>query len=372
MAGSVRQDGSSWYYVLETKVSGKRKQIKKRGFRTKREAQRALTEVENAVNRGTFVEPSRMSYGDYLEQWMNGRKHNLSRQTHSINMSYIRNHIIPSLGNIRMSEIRANAISNFVTELHQKGLAGSTAKRIYNIVNASLNHAERTEIIPKNFASLVETPRVQRKELQVWDIDEIQKFLDNSRGNRYYIAFHLALMTGMRQGEILGLRWEDVDFETKLLSIVQTLSHDGKEIMVGAKTKSSVRNIALDDNTIEELRKHRKMLIEEKLKTGSMYKDSGLVVCTSIGTKQLPRSLVKVHDKLLKASGLSKITFHDLRHTHATLLFKNNTHPKVVSERLGHSSIQMTLDTYTHLLPNMQHDAITELGKLVFKSKQVL
>jgi integrase len=197
----------------------------------------------------------------------------------------------------------------------------------------------------------------------VWDIDDIQKF---------YIAFQLALMTGMRQGEILELRWVDIDFDMKLLSIVQTLSHDGKEIIVGAKTKSSVRNIALDDNTIEELRKHRKMLIEEKLKIGSMYQDSGLVVCTSIGTKTLPRSLVKVHARLLKASGLSKITFHDLRHTHASLLFKNNTHPKIVSERLGHSSIQMTLDTYTHLLPNMQHDAISELGKLVFKSKQVL
>jgi integrase len=124
-------------------VNGKRKQIKKRGFRTKREAHRALTEVENDVNRGTFVEPSRLSYGDYLEQWMNGRKHILTRQTHNINMSYIRNHIIPSLGNIR---IRATAISSFVTELLEKGLAGSTAKRIYNIVNASLNHAERTEL----------------------------------------------------------------------------------------------------------------------------------------------------------------------------------------------------------------------------------
>jgi integrase len=368
VAGSVKKDGSSWYYILELGYgsNGKRKQKKKRGFKTKKEAQAALVTAENELLKGTYIEPSKVLYRDYLHDWMKDKRHSISSQTAAANDSYLRTHIIPSLGDIPMSKLTSLAIQRFITELKEKGLADSTVKRIYNIVNTSLNKAEKMQIIPKNVAALVDKPKVRKSEIKVWDVNEVQQFLEIAKDSRYYVAFHLAVMTGMRQGEILGLRWIDVDFDNKTISIRQTLSHDGKELKSGAKTSSSVRSIAIDDETVAVLQKHRKMIVEEKLKSGNVYTDLGLVVCTSTGGICLPRSLSKFWDKLRSRSNLPKIKFHDLRHTHASLLLKQNVHPKIVSERLGHSSIQMTLDTYSHLLPNIQQDAAKELGKILF------
>lgn len=362
MAGSIRKEGSSWYFVLERIVEGRRKQIKKRGFKTKKDAQRALVEVESDLFKGTYVEPSKLLFKDYLSDWMKDKRHSISSQTVAVSESYLRTHIIPLLGDIPMSKLTSLAIQRFITELKDKGLADSTVKRIYNIVNTSLYKAEKMLIIPKNVAALVDKPKVRKGEIRVWDVDEVRQFLDLAKGSRYYVAFHLAVATGMRQGEILGLRWKDIDFFNKTVSIRQTLSHDGKELLAGAKTSSSVRSIAIDDETVAALQKHR----EEKLKSGNVNNNLGLVICTSTGNQTLPRSLSKVWDTLRNKSNLPKIKFHDLRHTHASLLLKQNVHPKIVSERLGHSSIQMTLDTYSHLLPNMQQDAAKELGKILF------
>ena len=368
MAGSVRKDGNSWYYVLETKVSGKRKQIKKRGFRTKREADRALTEAENAVNQGTYIQPSKLSYGQYITDWMNNRKHNLSNQTFMMMQGNINKHILPSLGDELLAEIRANTIAHFITELRGKGLADSTVKRIFSIVNTSLYDAEKMELITKNYAGIVEKPKVLRKDITVWSVEETTKFLNVVRVDRLYIAFHLAIATGMRQGEILGLRWQDVDYDNGVLCVRQTLSHDGKLLMSGAKTASSIRTIAIDPQTVEALKKQRRIVLKEKMGLGSHYKDNDLVVCTALGTPVTPRNLMRTYYRILKQNALCSITFHDLRHTHASLMLRQNIHPKVVSERLGHSKIQITLDTYSHLMPNMQQDAANEIGNLLFKS----
>jgi integrase len=183
--------------------------------------------------------------------------------------------------------------------------------------------------------------------------------------SRYSIVFLLAIYTGMRQGELLGLRWSDIDFEKRTIHIQQTLSHDGKELRPHAKTKSSIRSVAISQETISALKKHRNLIKQEKMFLGSEYRDHDLVICTSLGTPVNPRHINKVWDHFLKKIDVPKITFHDLRHTHASLLLKQGTHPKIVSERLGHSSIQMTLDTYSHLLPNMQETAAQGLDQML-------
>lgn len=155
----------------------------------------------------------------------------------------------------------------------------------------------------------------------------------------------------------------DVDFEARLLFIRQTLSHDGKEFIPGAKTSSGIRSIAIDSGSVKILKGHLELARYNKETYGQEYQHSGLVVSTQLGHRMSPRALMTVWYRLLKKSGLPKITFHDLRHTHASLLLKNNVHPKIVSERLGHSSIQITLDTYSHLLPNMQQEAAGQLGQ---------
>jgi integrase len=172
-------------------------------------------------------------------------------------------------------------------------------------------------------------------------------------------------MTGMRQGEILGLRWQDVDFESSKIYITQTLSHDGSEFMVGAKSASGIRSVTVDPQTIERLLKHKRIVENEKGLAEGVFIDKGLVICTSTGNQLLPRNLMREYKNILSKADIRKITFHDLRHTHASLLLKQNVHPKIVSERLGHSSIKLTLDIYSHLMPNMQKEAADNLAHLV-------
>ncbi|OAS18911.1 tyrosine-type recombinase/integrase [Paenibacillus oryzisoli] len=365
---------NSWFYVLELgkDANGKRKNKKKRGFKTKKEAEKALVEAQSALNKGEYIEPSKILYKEYLTQWLIEKQQTIKRQSAKTTEQIVRTHIVPSIGCIPLCNLNTLHIQKFVNELHKKGLADGTIKRIFNVVNTSLNKAEKLQLVQKNVASTIDKPKVNHKEMKAWDVNEVQHFLELARNNRYYIAFHLAIMTGMRQGEILGLRWQDVDLEGALLRITQTISHDGKEFVQGAKSASGVRTIALPPETVTALKTHRHMTSQERLQIGEMYQVSGLVVCTSKGTKMLPRSLSTVWASLLGKSGLPKIRFHDLRHTHASLMLKMGVHAKVVSERLGHSSIQITLDRYSHLLPNMQEEAANGLGQMIFKASNAL
>jgi len=172
----------------------------------------------------------------------------------------------------------------------------------------------------------------------------------------------------MRRGEILGLRWKDVDFDKGILYVRQTLSKDGKKFLSGAKTDSSVRSIKLSNETIAVLKKHKARVAKEKLKCGPDYVDYDLVICTSKGTPVNPENLKRTFERLIKAAGVPKIRFHDLRHTHATMLLAQGVHAKVISERLGHSNIKTTLDIYSHVLPNMQEEAANQIDALLSKS----
>lgn len=309
-------------------------------------------------------------FKDYLKDWLRGKRYSINPQTIKGIESYIKNHIFPSLGDLTLSQLNAMVLQNFVNDLKDKGLANATVKRIFSVIHSSLDMAEKMQLIEKNYASIVIKPNTKRKQLQVWDVQEVQHFLQVASKEPYtYIAFHLALLTGMRQGEILGLRWCDVHFESQMLFVRQTLSHDGKEFLPGAKTSSGIRSIALDPETVNILKNHQKRYEENKRKYEKEYQDHDLVVCSKLGRQIKPRMLMTVWYRLLGESGLPKITFHDLRHTHASLLLKNNVHPKIVSERLGHSSIQITLDTYSHLLPNMQKDAAGKLGEEILGKK---
>lgn len=360
-----------WFYVLTLgkDTKGKRIQIKKRGFKTKREADKALDLARAEAHQGTYVKPSTQTYLEYIEDWFKDKKHALGYQTAQVMEGFITHHIIPAIGGIKMADISPTTIKRFVNVLRQRELADSTIRRIYNIVNASLKAAAIEQVIPRNPASLLESkPKVSHKEVQVWDEVQVRHFLkiaSNSK-TRYFMVFHLALATGMRQGEILGLRWSDVDLDRGMISIRQTLSHDGKKLKTGAKTKTSLRSISIDPKTVQLLLKHRRVILSERLHSGSEYEDNDLVICTTSGKPCSPRNVSRIWYELLKQSELPKITFHALRHTHASLLLKNNEHPKVVSERLGHSKIQMTIDLYSHLFPNMQEEAAHKLGNMLF------
>ncbi|WP_129727929.1 site-specific integrase [Ectobacillus funiculus] len=373
MAGrTVKKDAKSWYFVLTygKKEDGKPRQFKKRGFKTKQEALKALHELEHSLMTGTYIAPTKMLYRDYLlDQWLEDKQTKVKKQTLQTYRWLVEKHIVPAIGNIELLQLTPMAIQKLYNQLtKEKVLSDENIQKVHTLINDSLKKAERWGLIPKNPASLVDRPKAVKKEIKVWDVKEVKTFLKYAENHsRYYIAFLLALTTGMRQGEILGLRWRDVDFTTGCVRITQTLSSDGKEILPYTKTKSGSRTVDLPEETILQLKKHRKLIEAEKLEVGSgAYNNMDLVVCTELGTPTNKSNIRRSFNAIIKKAKLPKIRFHDMRHTHATLLLLQGVNPKIVSERLGHADVRITLDTYSHLLPSMQKDTAIKFGKMLF------
>jgi integrase len=226
-----------------------------------------------------------------------------------------------------------------------------------------------TPIKAENPADAVKPPRPERKEMQALDEDETAKLLVSSRSTRVWIPVLLAVTTGMRRGEILGLRWSDVDLDNGVLCVRQALSKTQAEGIVfrEPKTAKSRRTLALLPMTVDALKEHRKLQTKERLRLGPVFEDHGLVCARENGRPWHPESFTSAWRILCRDTGVT-VRFHDLRHTHATQLLRGGIHPKVVSERLGHSTIGLTLDTYSHVLPGMQEEAAAKLDAILQKA----
>ncbi|WP_027725456.1 site-specific integrase [Tuberibacillus calidus] len=372
MAGSVhkyvtKKGEQKWFYMLDLgkDENGKRKQKKKSGFKSEREAKKALRLAEAEVIKGTYVEPSKLPYETFVNDWFkNIKKKSLGVQTQVVYERYLESYIIPSIGNIPLGKITTDTIDRFISDLYDKKYSASTIKKAVNIIKSSLEYAIIQGYIKKNFAKQATLPKETKNEMTVWNQEEVNKFLDAAKGSRYYNLFFVALTTGMRQGELFGLRWKDIDFKNKTLTVNQVLDHDGQNLRIGTKTKSSHRTIDLSDKTIQVLLDQKKKIEHEKsLDIG--YQDNDLVFCTPLGTPLHPSNIRKrVFNKLIEKAQVPKIRFHDLRHTHATLLLQKKVNPKVVSERLGHANVKITLDTYSHVLPTMQKEAVQKIDDI--------
>lgn len=379
-SGSIKKDSNgTWYYIVDvgTDANGKRKQKRRRGFKRKQDAQESLTSLLKELQDGEYLESSNIRLSDYmLEIWLEEKRKNnlMTRLTIDSYKSYIINHITPSIGKGELSSISAKHIKKLVTDLKEKRdengkelLSDSTVQRIFNIVVTALNSAIKDGLIKENPAANVDRPKITKKKLKVWNVEEVNLFLNSLKDNRNYMAFFLAIHTGMRQGEILGLPISNIDFEKKLIRVTQTLEHDGKGIKQGAKTSAGIRSVQVSDEVLKEISKQIERIKQEKKLSGNMYIDNGLLICTNIGKPIFPDTLTKTMRRKIKQTGLNPIRFHDLRHTSASLMLMIGTHPKIVSERLGHSSVTITLDTYSHLLPNMQEEAANGLSNLLNK-----
>ena len=389
-----------WYIEAEAgrdPKTGKRMRYKQRGFSTKKEAELALAKwrceindrnrgQEDELRAGVEVLPRNpssqaLSFAAYSQRWL-AQRHGLSGNTRELYQSILRTHLIPAFGVVVLTELKPQQIQDFVDILYSKSLSDTTIKRIFSLLHAILQAAVRADHLPRNAAAQIEKPTVRRRRFEVWSLDQIRKFLGylQAEGDRYTIAFSLAVLTGMRQGEILGLRWQDVDYGQGVIRMQQTLTHRGTAFQTGGKTAQSVRVIALSQETLRLLEAHQAFLMAEWEAKQQLHEIDGeqeklaevvlsppaLVICTPEGGPLSPRLLHRLWQRMLKAWQLPRITFHDLRHTHASILLQQGVHPKIVSERLGHASVHMTLNTYSHLLPHLQHDMIEPLDQLLF------
>jgi integrase len=369
MAGSVMKDNKTgkYYYVLELgkDSNGKRIQKKKRGFKTKKDAKAALAEAETQLNNGTYISPSNMTYGEYLEVWFKSKKNNINIQTEKVYDFYLSKFILPGLGKVKLNDLKFMQIQSYINELGEDDLSSETIRKIHSIVHSSLETAIDMELLVKNPSNKIILPKRESLELKVWNEQEISSFLNIAKRDRYFIVYHLGLSTGMRRGEILGLRWKDIDLDKRELQVKQTLSKDGKMFLPKPKTKASRRIINLPEKTIQSLKKLKRRAENEKKLAGGSYTDYDLVVCTQLGTPLNPSNLRRSFNRLIKSADVPSIRFHDLRHTHSTMLISKGVNIKVVSERLGHSSIRVTLDVYSHVLPTMQDEAVRQIDLLL-------
>lgn len=254
--------------------------------------------------------------------------------------------------------------------MHRENYARNTIDRVATLLKIAFDRAIDYRIIKENFMRKTKLPKKIKLERKYWTAAQATEFLTFTRLARFFIVYAIALFTGMRQGEILGLRWQDIDFNKKTLQVNQTLTHYGKSLKLGAKTVSSVRTISLPDKLIDFLVEHRKFyeecITKIKQRMGKDFVDYDLVIFNfSTGGTVFPANLTKTYIKDVKRSGLPHIPFHSLRHTHATMLIEQNVNVKLISERLGHSKIAVTLDVYSHVTPNMQHEVASQLDQII-------
>ena len=276
-------------------------------------------------------------------------------------------YIIPAIGLVPLQSLRGHHIQELETSLLDKGLSTTTVLHTHRVLKQALEHAVLWEKLIRNPARGVKAPRLQRIQMQMWDAATINQFRKAAIGNRYQNFFELALLTGMRRSEISGLKWDAINIDKGLLSVIRTLqSMPGQGLVEGVpKTEKSRRVIALSGDTIELLKKIRTSQFEFKLKAGPLWQNLDFVFTDRDGTPMSPDGATQNFTEIVRKNQLPHLTLHGLRHAHATLLLTSGLQPKVISERLGHSSISTTMDTYSHVLPSLQREAAAAIDKIL-------
>lgn len=378
MKGSLVQRGSHWYAVLDLPrgPDGRRRQKWHKLTATgKREAQKELAKLLADLARGTYIEPGKLTVGEYLEKWLaDYARVNVSAKTLERYEGIVRQHLIPNLGSYPISKLQPLHIQEYYSRALRGGrldgrpgtLSPTTVLHHHRVLREALAQAVRWQIIPRNPADAVEPPRPAKKEMQVLTAEQIVRVLEAARGTYLYIPILLATATGMRRGEILALRWQDVDLAAGTISVVRSLEQTKAGLSFKEpKTARSRRVVVLPTFAVEALRKHRIRQVEQRLQVGPAWQDHGLVCCREDGTPIRPDSITVLYKAVLRRAGVPRVRFHDLRHSHATLLLGQGVHPKVVSERLGHSQIAVTMDLYSHVSLPMQQEAVQKLDNLL-------
>lgn len=368
MGGHLVKRGSNWSIVLELGVdsTGKRRQrwISFKG--TKREAERELTRLLNEVHTGTYVEPAKGPLKDFLERWLEDcARMKVAPKTFERYQEIVRNHLVPALGHFPLAKLQPADIQRSYRQALQSGrrdgkggLSAMTVLHHHRVLRCALQQALRWGLLARNPADAVEPPRPERKEMAALDEWGTAHLLDVARGTRLYLPVLLAVTTGMRLGEILGLRWQDVDLQAGTLAVRQALQQTREGLSFKQpKTQKSRRAVKLPSVVVEALCEHRHRQEAARALLGPAFHDHGLVLPQEDGQPWAPRSLSKAFEHLADRAGRPEIRFHDLRHSHASQLLKLGIHAKVVSERLGHARVATTLDVYSHVLPGLQEEA---------------
>jgi len=369
-SGNITRRGkSSWrikYDIGRDPVTGERqtRYITVRG--TKKDAQRELTRILHEIDLGAHVDATKESVGEYLERWLRDyAKGEVAPKTFERYSEIVTKHLKPALGAIVLKDLKPLQIQGYYSKALESGrlngkggLSPRTVHHYHRILSEALKKAVQWRMLAINPAEAVTPPKPEQTEIEILNNDELARLLQEARPTRSFPAILLAATTGMRRGEVLAVRWRDIDLDAAVLTVNQAVEETRAGLRLKSpKTKRSRRNITLPALTVDALRRHRLLQLEERMKLGLGRDHAGLVFTDLEGGLVRPRNLTKEFGRIVKRTGLRPVTFHGLRHTHITTLLGDGVNAKVVSERAGHASVAITLDIYGHVIPNMQADA---------------
>ncbi len=355
-------------YTIHTADGPKRKAVY---GKTRAEVRIKLTKAMADRDSGLVFDAKNQTLGEYLGRWLEDNvKGNVGQRTFANYRSQVKEHIIPALGRVKLIALTAAHVQSFYRSKMDSGLSPASVRYIHAVLHRALKQAVRWSLVPRNAAEAVDLPKLRRKEVSVLSPEEAKRFLETARGDRFEALYVLAITSGLRQGELLGLKWSDVDLEKGILQIRRQLQRmrDGSGLAFLPTKNSKGRTIRLGPLATEALASHWERQAAEKLVLGEVHEYKDLVFVTTIGTPVDAQNIVNRSFKpLLREAGLpNNIRFHDLRHTCATLMLSQGVNPKVAQERLGHADISMTMNTYSHVLSDMQTEAATAIEEALW------
>lgn len=372
----IKEKKKGFYFRIDVgkdPVTGKRKQASFGPFRTKTEAKKELLKIKRQIDEGSYFKESTENFSVFMERWFNTSYKKTVEITTAKSREYIiKNHIIKHFQHRKVNEITTFDIDCFYVDKLDAGYSGAYIRHMHNLLNQAFDQAVRWSLVKVNPVKNAKPPKVKSEEKTTWTVDEVNRFLNLIKNRSIEIPYFLAIFTGMRRGEVLGLKWDDVDFENKKIRIKRSLCFVSGQglIFKEPKTQKSKRQISISQHVVNVLKKHKQKQEFQKEKLWRQYEDNNLIVCTDDGKPLDPRNLLRQFYRLIEEANVPRISFHDLRHTHATILMQQGENPKVVSERLGHSRVGITLDLYSHVSDDLQEQAAEKFENVLLKQSQ--
>ena len=361
---------NSWQIQIDRgrdPVTGKRLRSYENVKGTKRYAERRLATLLRNLESGDHIEPSKVTFEEFSKRWLKDHAWaNLSPETAQAYEIMVKKHMVAAFGRHKLQQITPEILQRYYADKlatgrrdGKGGLSPRTVKHHHRLLHVIFASAVKWRVLPRNPADAVDPPQFQRKEMNTFDQEGLETFLNSLQDTEYYPVFYTLLFTGMRRSEALALRWQDLDLDFGRLSIERSLHHlnDRTFHFLTPKTEKSRRLVPLPPSLVMVLKQHRDNQRAMRLTMGLVVSNNDLVFAHVDGKPLLPHSISQAWSRLAKRAGYPEVRLHDARHSHASLMLAQGVHPKVVSERLGHNSVSLTLDVYSHVLPGIQEAA---------------
>lgn len=373
MRGHLRRRGKdTWAIVLDVgrDANGRRRQKWHTVRGNKKNAQREMAAILHQRNTGSYVEPTKLTVTQYLEQWLSHVKTKVSAKSFERYDEIVRQHLIPALGQHRLNQLQPLHIQTYYSDAQRTGrrdgkggLSAQTVLHHHRVLHKALRHAVQLLLLARNPSDPAEPPRPPKKQVRTVDEEQATEMLAALKGSRLHAVTLLALATGMRRGELLALTWANVDLDGAVVTVCQSFQQTNAGVSLKAPKSGRGRQIALPPFAVEALRAHKANQAEDRLFLGPSYTNHDLVFPRYDGAIWPPDSFTSSFAAAMRKHRMGGFNFHALRHSHATILLRQGVNPKVVSERLGHAKVGTTLDIYSHVLPSMQEEAAQRLDK---------